>query len=119
MTPDPNQQPAEETTERGAPRSPRKKHRPSILGYLIVLFIAAFFLLLLSYFMQQRRSDQNLIDGLQENASAMETVIVGAIVLAVLCLAIRSMIKSHKKGGCSACGGGCGGACGHCSDEHH
>ena len=74
MTPDPNQQPAEETTERGAPRSPRKKHRPSILGYLIVLFIAAFFLLLLSYFMQQRRSDQNLIDGLQENASAMETV---------------------------------------------
>ena len=38
----------------------------------------------------------------------METVIVGAIVLAVLCLAIRSMIKSRKKGGCSACGGGCG-----------
>ena len=47
----------------------------------------------------------------------METVIVGAIVLAVLCLAVRSMIKSHKKGGCSACGGGCGGACGHCSAD--
>ena len=47
----------------------------------------------------------------------METVIVGAIVLAALCLAIRSMIKSHKKGGCSACGGGCGGSCCHCSDD--
>ena len=35
----------------------------------------------------------------------METVIVGAIVLAVVCLAIRSMVNSHKKGGCSACGG--------------
>ena len=49
----------------------------------------------------------------------METVIVGAIVLAVLCLAIRSMIKSRKKGGCSACGGGWGGICCPCSDEHH
>ena len=49
----------------------------------------------------------------------METVIVGAIVLAVLCLAIRSMIKSRKKGGCSACGGGCGGSCCHSPNEHH
>lgn len=75
-SPTPNQtpNPGEETTQRGAPRSPRKKHRPSILGYLILLFTAAFFLLLLSYFMQQRRSDQSVIDGLQQNASAMETV---------------------------------------------
>lgn len=49
----------------------------------------------------------------------METVIVGAIVLAVVCLAIRSMISSHKKGGCSACGGSCGGGCCHCSSEQH
>lgn len=43
----------------------------------------------------------------------METVVVGAVVLAVLCLAIRSILKNHKKGGCAACGGGCG--CGHCA----
>lgn len=47
----------------------------------------------------------------------METVIVGTIVLAVLCLAVRSMIKSRKKGGCSACGGGCGGSFCHCADD--
>ena len=47
----------------------------------------------------------------------METVIVGTIVLAVLCLAVRSMIKSRKKGGCSACGGGCGGSCCHCAND--
>ena len=49
----------------------------------------------------------------------METVIVGAIVLAVLCLAIRSMIKSRKKGGCPAGGGGGGGSSCPCPDEHH
>ena len=47
----------------------------------------------------------------------METVIVGAIVLAVLCLAIRSMIKSRKKGACPPWGGGRGGGCSHCSDD--
>lgn len=48
----------------------------------------------------------------------METVIVGAIVLAVLSLAVRSMLKSHKKGGCSACGGGCGHCSGGCPHSH-
>ena len=47
----------------------------------------------------------------------METVIVGAIVLGILALAARSVIKDHRKGGCSACGGGCGG-CDHCSGCH-
>lgn len=52
-----------------------KKDRPHLLGYLIILFIAAFLLLLLSYFMQQRHSDQQqqVIDGLQQNMSAMQT----------------------------------------------
>ncbi|MGN8967235.1 FeoB-associated Cys-rich membrane protein [Intestinimonas sp. HCP28S3_D6] len=48
----------------------------------------------------------------------METIIVGAIVLAILGLAARSVIKGHKEGGCSGCGGSCGGSC-HCSGEHH
>ena len=69
--PQENQSP-DQLTERGAPRSPRTKHRPSMLGYLAILFTAAFLLLLLSYFMQQRRNDQNVIDGLQENMSAMQ-----------------------------------------------
>ena len=34
---------------------------------------AAFLLLILSYFMQQRRNDQQVIDGLQQNMSAMQT----------------------------------------------
>ena len=47
----------------------------------------------------------------------METLIVGAIVLAILGLAARSVIRIHKKCGCSACGG-CGGGC-QCSDRPH
>lgn len=75
MTPEEHpKEAAEQTTSRGAPRSPRKKHRPSLLGYLIVLFFAAFLLLLLSYFMQQRRNDQAVISGLQESISAMQSV---------------------------------------------
>lgn len=70
----PEEQSPEQTTSRGAPRSPRKKHRPSLLGYLVVLFFAAFLLLLMSYFMQQRRNDQDVINGLQESISAMQSV---------------------------------------------
>lgn len=49
------------------------KERPHLLSYLVILFSVAFLLLLLSYFMQQRRSDQQVIDGLQQNMSAMQT----------------------------------------------
>lgn len=49
----------------------------------------------------------------------METLIVGAIVAAILALAARSVVKSHKKGGCAACGNNCGGGCGHCSGGCH
>lgn len=55
--------------------SDRKERHPApLLAYLVALFAVAFALLLLSYFMQQRRSDQELISGLRENASAMQTV---------------------------------------------
>lgn len=51
-----------------------KKDRPHLMSYLVLLFSAAFLLLAMSYFMQQRRSDQQVIDGLQQqNMSAMQT----------------------------------------------
>lgn len=53
--------------------APQKKDRPHLLSYLVILFSAAFLLLLMSYFMQQRRNDQQVIDGLQQNMSAMKT----------------------------------------------
>ncbi len=61
-------------TEETSPKQPTpKKDRPHLLSYLVILFSAAFLLLLLSYFMQQRHSDQQVIDGLQQNMSAMQT----------------------------------------------
>ena len=55
-------------------KSAQKSHPAPILAYLVALFAVAFALLLLSYFRQQRASDQELISGLRENASAMQTV---------------------------------------------
>lgn len=56
------------------PVSPaEKKSRPHLMSYLVILFSAAFLLLAMSYFMQQRRSDQQVIDGLQQSMSAMKT----------------------------------------------
>ena len=49
-------------------RPAKRGPRPNLLRYLVILFSAAFLLLLLSYFMQQRQ----VIDGLQENMSAMQ-----------------------------------------------
>lgn len=50
-----------------------KRERPHLLLYLFLLFSTAFLLLIMSYFMEQRRSDQQVIDGLQQSMSAMET----------------------------------------------
>ena len=52
------------------PRRGHKKRAP-VVGYLILLFLAAFFLLALSYFMQQRTMAESL-DGLKASVSAME-----------------------------------------------
>lgn len=40
------------------------------------------------------------------------TIIVAAVVITLVCLALRSMIKGRQSGGCGTCGG-CG-----CSDCH-
>ena len=54
--------------------SPKRRRSPNLLNYLIVLFSMAFLLMLMSYFMQQRQNDQQVIEGLQESSSAMQTV---------------------------------------------
>lgn len=64
--------PEEQVTPPSAPQ-PKEPPRPHLMSYLVILFSAAFLLLLLSYFMQQRRNDQQVIDGLQQNMSAMQT----------------------------------------------
>ena len=61
---------ADETTSK---QPTPKKDRPHLLSYLVILFSTAFLLLLLSYFMQQRQTDQQVIDGLQQNMTAMQT----------------------------------------------
>ena len=57
-------------------KSPKHTHHPPpLLNYLIILFSIAFLLLFLSYSMQQRQSDQEvIIEGMQQNTSAMQTV---------------------------------------------
>ena len=44
----------------------------------------------------------------------MANIIVGGIIVLILALAVRTMVRDRKKGGCSSCGGGCG----HCSGCH-
>lgn len=44
----------------------------------------------------------------------MGTVITGVIVLALVVLAVRSMIKSKKSGKSMQCGGDCSHCGGHC-----
>lgn len=44
----------------------------------------------------------------------MGTVLVGAVVLGVVALVIRSMVKDKKKGRSLQCGGDCSHCGGHC-----
>ncbi len=51
----------------------------------------------------------------------MATLVVGLLLLVAVILAIRSVLRDHKKGGCThGCSGcslsGCGGGC-HCDHE--
>lgn len=59
---------------RSTPPSRRKREeKPNVMGYLVILFIAAFLLMFLSYFMQ-RRTDQETIDSLKVSVSSMQSV---------------------------------------------
>lgn len=48
----------------------------------------------------------------------MSTFIVGAIVLILMILAVRSIIKSKKNGECN-CGGSCKSCRAHCHESSH
>ncbi|MBO5918042.1 MAG: hypothetical protein J6Q14_04680 [Oscillospiraceae bacterium] len=51
------------------------KNNPHIISYMVILFLAAFLLLIVSYFMQQRRTDLEVISGLQDSGlSASQTI---------------------------------------------
>lgn len=51
----------------------RPSKKISVLSYLTILFAAAFVLLLWSYFMQQRKNEE-VISGLKESVSAMQSI---------------------------------------------
>lgn len=51
----------------------RPRQKVTVLSYLTILFAAAFLLLLLSYLMQQR-NNQEVISGLKESVSAMQSI---------------------------------------------
>lgn len=51
-----------------------KAHKKvSVLGYLAILFAAAFFLLMMSY-LQQQRNNEEVISGLKNSASAVQSI---------------------------------------------
>ena len=39
----------------------------------------------------------------------VQTIVVGLILLAVVALAVRSVLRQHRRGGCSGCSCGCEG----------
>lgn len=57
------------------PKTGRRKPpaKGSVFIYIIILFIAAFLLLLLSYLMQQRNNEE-VISGLRDSASAIQSI---------------------------------------------
>lgn len=55
-------------------KRPRTVHRrPSAVLYIVLLFLVAVSLILISYFMQQRNNDQ-MLNGLNESVSAMQSI---------------------------------------------
>ena len=56
------------------PRRPRTAHKQrSVVLYILLLFLAACVLILLSYLMQQRNNAQ-MLDGLNQSVSAMQSI---------------------------------------------
>ena len=47
---------------------------PSVLNYLVVLFMVAFLLLLMAYFQQQRQSAQATDDAMKQSTSALQSI---------------------------------------------
>lgn len=58
--------------EEQVPKGSKKKSAP-VVNYITLLFVAAFSLLLMTYLMEQRESAE-ILDGLRNSVSAMQTV---------------------------------------------
>ena len=52
----------------------RPRKGPSVLNYLVVLFMVAFLLLLMAYFQQQRQSTQATDDAMKQSTSALQSI---------------------------------------------
>lgn len=52
----------------------RQRKSPSVLTYLVVLFVVAFLLLLIAYFQQQRQSSEATDDAIKQSASALQSI---------------------------------------------
>ncbi len=63
----------ESASHKKEPDGHKPKKQMSVVIYLSILFLAAFALLLLSYFMQQRNNAE-VLSGLKESVSAMQSV---------------------------------------------
>lgn len=52
----------------------RPRKSPSVLAYLVVLFVVAFLLLLIAYFQQQRVNSEATDDAMKQSASALQSI---------------------------------------------
>ena len=52
----------------------RPRKAPSVLNYLVVLFMVAFLLLFIAYFQQQRQSTQATDDAMKQSTSALQSI---------------------------------------------
>lgn len=52
----------------------RPRKGPSVLNYLVVLFMVAFLLLLIAYFQQQRQSAEATDDAMKQSTSALQSI---------------------------------------------
>lgn len=52
----------------------RPRKSPSVLTYLVILFVVAFLLLLMAYFQQQRQSSEATDDAMKQSASALQSI---------------------------------------------
>ena len=52
----------------------RPRKGPSVLNYLVILFMVAFLLLLVAYFQQQRQNTQATDDAMKQSTSALQSI---------------------------------------------
>lgn len=65
---------SDEVKQPSSGQTEKKNKSGSVVGYLVILFIAAFLLLLMAYFMQQRAADAETIDTLRQSITSIESL---------------------------------------------